>query len=140
MKKISCLVIVYCLFTGYGFAQTSLTVADKIIGLYWSPKKDAKIEIYKKGDQYFGKFNWITPASKDVKNPDVSLRNRDVLGMEFMTGFKYDEGDYTNGRIYDPQSGKTYDCKMSLNGDNLKVRGYVGFSMFGRTEVFTRVK
>jgi uncharacterized protein (DUF2147 family) len=55
-------------------------------------------------------------------------------------GFTFKDGSYMDGTIYDPQSGKTYDCKISLNGNNLKVRGYVGISLFGRTEFFERIK
>ncbi|MEO8772649.1 MAG: DUF2147 domain-containing protein, partial [Ferruginibacter sp.] len=67
-------------------------------------------------------------------------RKRDVLGIELLTNFSYNDGTYTDGKIYDPESGKTYDCKMSLAGVNLTVRGYVGFSLFGRTEIFERIK
>ena len=123
-----------------GFAQGQQPGADKITGLYWSPEKDAKIEIYKKGEQYFGKTIWVTTPRKDSKNPIESLRKRDVLGIELLINFTYNDGAYTDGKIYDPESGKTYSCKMRLNGDNLKVRGYIGISLFGRTEIFERIK
>jgi len=67
------------------------------------------------------------------------LRSREVLGIELLTNFKYTDGEYTNGLIYDPESGKTYNCNMNLNGNQLKVRGYVGIPLFGRTEIFERV-
>jgi uncharacterized protein (DUF2147 family) len=115
------------------------TPAEKIIGLYWSPKKDAKIEIYKKGEHYFGKSIWIASPRKDNNNPNETLRKREVLGIELLTDFSFNDGAYTDGKIYDPESGKTYDCKMSLNGNNLRVRGYIGISIFGRTENFERI-
>jgi uncharacterized protein (DUF2147 family) len=124
----------------HGFAQTNPKLADQITGLYWSPQKDAKIEIYKKGEQYFGKSIWVAQPRKDSKNPNEALKTREVLGIELLTNFSFKDGAYTSGRIYDPESGKTYDCKMSLNGDMLKVRGYVGISLFGRTEFFQRIK
>jgi uncharacterized protein (DUF2147 family) len=120
-------------------AQVKQTAADKIIGTFWSPKKDAKIEIYKKGTCYYGKSVWVANPRKDNKNPNPSLQKREVLGIELLANFKYTDGEYTNGTIYDPQSGKTYSCNMSLTGDKLKIRGYVGISLFGRTEFFTRV-
>jgi uncharacterized protein (DUF2147 family) len=122
------------------FAQTSLNTADKITGLYWSPKKDAKIEIFKKADKYFGKSIWVLNPRKDTKNPIPSLQMRNVLGIELLTEFSFDNEGYKGGKIYDPESGKTYDCKMSLVGDNLKVRGYIGISLLGRTEIFERIK
>jgi uncharacterized protein (DUF2147 family) len=45
---------------------------------------------------------------------------------------------WEDGKIYDPKNGKTYSCKMTLEGNELKVRGYVGFSLLGRTTVWTR--
>jgi uncharacterized protein (DUF2147 family) len=128
-----------CCFS-QGYAQTKLVSPEEITGLYWSPKKDAKIEIYKKGERYFGKSVWVATPRKDTENPSESLRKRDVLGIELLTNFSYNDGTYTDGKIYDPESGKTYDCKMSLVGANLKVRGYVGISLFGRTEIFERIK
>ena len=77
---------------------------------------------------------------KDAKNPEESLKNRDVLGIELLTGFSYNDNTYTDGKIYDPESGKTYDCKMTLTDNTLKVRGYIGISLFGRTETFERIK
>jgi uncharacterized protein (DUF2147 family) len=120
-------------------AQSKTNEADKIVGVFWSPKKDAKIEIYKKGTCYYGKSVWVASPRKDTENPIETLQKRDILGIELLTNFKFKDGEYTNGRIYDPESGKTYDCKMSLNGNQLKVRGYVGISLFGRTEFFERI-
>ncbi|MDB5247866.1 MAG: peptide protein [Segetibacter sp.] len=127
----------FMLFSAFG--QTRQNAADKIIGVYWSPKQDAKIEIYKKGDKYFGKSAWSSTKRKDSKNPNASLRDRELLGVELFTNFVYKGGLYEDGKIYDPESGKTYDCKMSLVGGKLKVRGYIGISLFGRTEIFERI-
>ncbi|MDB5014144.1 MAG: peptide protein [Daejeonella sp.] len=123
-----------------GSAQTNQKSADQITGLYWSPEKDAKIEIYKKGREYFGRSVWVAYPRKDTKNPIEALKTREVLGIDLFTNFSYEDGVYTSGKVYDPESGKTYDCKMSLNGDMLKVRGYIGISLFGRTEFFKRIK
>ncbi|MCW3112150.1 MAG: peptide protein [Segetibacter sp.] len=121
------------------FANSNSGAADKIIGVYWSPKKDAKIEIYKKSDTYFGKSIWTETKRKDLKNPNPSLRDRELLGTDLFTNFVYKHGTYEDGKIYDPESGKTYDCKISFNGKSLKVRGYIGISLFGRTETFDRI-
>jgi uncharacterized protein (DUF2147 family) len=123
-----------------GSAQTNHKPGDEITGLYWSPEKDAKIEIYKKGEQYFGRSVWVAHPRKDFKNPSEALKTREVLGIDLFTGFTYKGGAYTSGKVYDPESGKTYDCKMNLNEDVLKVRGYVGISLFGRTEFFHRIR
>ncbi len=124
------------------FASINVTAqtADKIIGKYWSPKKDGKVEIYKVGDKYFGKIIWGNKPSKDTKNPKPELRTREVIGIVFLTNFKYKDEQYQDGEIYDPLSGKTYSCKMWLENQNLKVRGFIGISILGRTETFERVK
>lgn len=76
----------------------------------------------------------------DDRNPDPSLRNRRLNGLTIMTGFQYDgDGRWTGGSVYDPNSGKTYKCTLKQIDDNtLKIRGYIGISLFGRTETWTR--
>ncbi|MBV9961801.1 MAG: DUF2147 domain-containing protein [Parafilimonas sp.] len=139
MKRIiSLLLILITLFT-ISFAESNNDKADNILGIYWSPKKDAKIEIYKKDNKYFGKSIWTSTNRKDIKNPNTSLKERELLGVELFTNFVYKNGIYQDGKIYDPESGKTYDCKITLNGQNLKVRGYIGISLLGRTEIFERI-
>ncbi|MBI1317254.1 DUF2147 domain-containing protein [bacterium] len=116
------------------------TGAEAVLGQYWSPKKDAKIEIYQQGDRYFGKFIWTqTEGKKDDKNPDPALRSRLIKGSVFLRDFRHENGKYVGGSIYDPKSGKTYQSSMWLEGPNLKVRGFVGISALGRTELFERL-
>lgn len=137
MKKLGLLILI--LGSMRSFAQISPSHGDLLLGLYWSPAKDAKIEIYKKGAQYFGRSVWVAHPRKDNRNPIENLKKREVLGIDLFTGFSYQDGAYISGKVYDPESGKTYDCKMNLNGDILKVRGYIGISLFGRTEYFQRI-
>jgi len=139
MIKIINLIALLVLLTN-GFASVYPKNADEIVGLYWSPKKDAKIEIFKRGNRYYGRSIWVASMRKDSKNPDETLKNREVLGIELLTGFSFSDDSYTDGKIYDPESGKTYDCKMTLTDKILKVRGYIGISLFGRTEIFEKIK
>jgi uncharacterized protein (DUF2147 family) len=143
MKKLrihTALSIFLVLLSAESFSQADQGLTDKVTGLYWSPKKDAKIEIYKKGDLYFGKSVWVATPAKDIKNPEKALQTREVPGIELLSCFSFKDGIYSGGTIYDPESGKTYDCKMNLIGNILKVRGYIGISLFGRTENFERIK
>ena len=114
---------------------------DQILGKYWSPEKDAKIEIYKRNNSYFGKIIWAKNPRNDIKNPDPAKRNQPVVGMEFLKNFTFKNGAWEDGTIYDAESGKTYDCIIKLNEDNnIKVRGYIGISLIGRTETMERIK
>lgn len=71
----------------FAFAQN----ADPILGKWQNPSGEGKIEIYKKGDKYFGKLYWIKDANKkDEKNPDAKLRNRKIQGLEILSGFTRD--------------------------------------------------
>ena len=79
-------------------------------------------------------------ATTDVHNPDPAMRDRPLVGLEIFSGFKYDgDGAWSGGFIYDPNSGKTYRCKITLlDPDTLKVRGFIGVALFGRTETWKR--
>jgi uncharacterized protein (DUF2147 family) len=114
--------------------------ADAILGQYWGPGKTTKVEIYKLDGKYCGKFVWLQNNRLDTLNPDVSKRSKYLLNSTFLWNFNFDDGNYVNGRIYDPKNGKTYSCKMWLSNGDLKVRGYVGISLLGRSETFTKVK
>ncbi|WP_199269671.1 DUF2147 domain-containing protein [Mucilaginibacter lacusdianchii] len=145
-RKISLVVLLCSILTiTKAFAQQ----ADAIVGKWINPSGEGQIQIYKKGNQYFGKLAWIKVPNDettgkpktDVKNPNPSLQLRPILGLELLKDFTFDGDDtYENGTIYDPKSGKTYSCKMTLNGSKLKIRGYIGISLLGRTEVWSRVK
>lgn len=97
--------------------------------------------IYRRANTYYGKITWGTGGpSRDEKNPDLALRNREVVGLVMLNNFRYDgDGVWQDGTIYDPREGKTYACKMTLKGANtLSIRGCVGVSLFGRSETWSR--
>ncbi len=132
------------------FATTTIFAqsADAVVGKWLNSSGEANIQIYKVGNKYSGKLVWLKnpnneqgKAKTDVNNPDANLRGRALLGLEMLKGFNFDDGEWEDGTIYDPKSGKTYSCIMTLKGnDKLSVRGYVGISLLGRTDVWTRVK
>ena len=76
----------------------------------------------------------------DENNPDPALRNRPLIGLQLFEGFDYaGKGRWSRGTIYDPNSGKTYRCIVTYVDEvTLKVRGYIGVSLLGRTETWTR--
>lgn len=105
--------------------------------------KQAKsiVEIYKKGDKYFGKISQllVKPANPNCTECKDDRKNRPILGMEIIRGLKKDGDEFTDGSITDPKSGKTYKCTIKRNGDQLSVRGYLGFSLIGRTQTWQKV-
>jgi uncharacterized protein (DUF2147 family) len=109
-----------------------------LVGLFW----------LKEGKNYFGKIIWLQEPNNekgqpklDANNPDPAKKNKPILGSLILRNFQYDNGEWNNGKIYDPMNGKEYKCIIKLKEPNtLNVRGYIGFSMLGRTEVWTRLK
>lgn len=78
-----------------------------------------------------------TPVT-DLNNPDETLRQRPVLGLNLLNGYRY-RGKKWQGEIYDPESGKTYSSRMTVGGGELKLRGYIGTPLLGRTARFVPV-
>jgi uncharacterized protein (DUF2147 family) len=75
---------------------------------------------------------------KDDKNPDPALRGRLLVGMELLSEYRW-TGKRWEGKIYDPGSGNTYSSRMERDGERLKMRGYIGVPMLGRTQLFEPV-
>lgn len=133
------------LATILGLHSSAQAQADKLEGFWFNDKKDAKIQIYKAADgKFYGKIVWLKEPLKngkpklDEQNEKAGLRNQPIVGLVILKGFDKDGNTYEDGTIYDPQNGKTYDCKMTLNGKTVSIRGFIGFSMFGRTTVWER--
>ena len=142
-----------------GASAGSFPAKDGIVGTWNTYDQqgtlESRVEIYKEKDKYFGKIVSLTeptwPAADDQgmagkpkndrHNPNADLRSRRIIGMQIMHDFIYNAGKnvWEDGRIYDPESGKTYKCKLTLTSTNkLEVRGYIGISLLGRTEIWTR--
>jgi uncharacterized protein (DUF2147 family) len=127
-----------------------------ILGKWLVEEKDTQLEIYSCDGAFCGKIIWLKdPAyppddpkgmagktKVDRENPDVSKKERPILGMNLVWGFTHSgENLWEGGFIYNPRDGKTYKCKMTLeNPDRLKVRGFIGVSLIGKTNIWTRVK
>jgi len=124
--------------------------ANAILGIWLTGSKKGKVEIYKCGDLYCGKIIWLrdptyedgTPK-RDKNNPDEAKQKKLIIGSNILTGFEYDCdededecAEWDDGEIYDPDNGKTYSCVINMQDNKkiLDVRGYIGVSLFGRTE------
>ena len=147
MKKI--IIAVFALLSVH--VAKSQKASDQIMGIWKTGTGNAHVEIYKNANTFQGKIVWmsepIDPQTKkpktDTKHPDQNLHSRPLLGLVNLWGFKYDEENdhWQDGHIYDPKNGKEYKCTISLKDKNtINVRGFIGISLIGRTDVWTRVK
>lgn len=129
-------------------AKNAPAPADDVVGIWLNSSSKGKIQVYKENGKYYGKIVWLRePLTEkglpkmDINNPSAALKNKPLVGSIILRDFEFEGGEWTNGRIYDPENGKDYKCYMRLKDANtLNVRGYIGFSMIGRTEVWTRTK
>jgi uncharacterized protein (DUF2147 family) len=117
------------------------------IGLW--KNEDATFEIFENDGKLSGRIVALkepkTPEGKektDIHNPNRSKRDRPIIGLVFMSGFNHkSDTRWENGTVYDPKSGNTYSGSLELEGpDRIKLRGFIGISLIGRTAVWTRAR
>jgi uncharacterized protein (DUF2147 family) len=121
---------------------------DAIVGVWKTGEGNAMVRIYKNGDKYQGKVVWLKePIDPETGKPkldknqsDETAKKRPVLGLINIWGFLPKENNvWDEGNIYDPKNGNTYSSTMKLiNANTLEVRGYIGVSLIGRTDTWTR--
>jgi uncharacterized protein (DUF2147 family) len=115
--------------TGYWLTENKRSVVE----LYQCPGKP----------EMCGKIHWIIKDGMqfDVKNPDSSLHSRPMCGLTILSGLKMDSsGNWHGGKVYKADEGDTYDAKMTvLSSDKVEMRGFMGISMFGKSQTWTRV-
>ena len=100
-----------------------------IMGKWLTESGDAKVEIYEAGGKINGKIIWLQkgPETTDSHNTDEKLRSRKLMGVNILSGLTKKSEKWEGGRIYNPKNGKNYKCSIWLDGNKLKVRGYIGF-------------
>jgi len=102
------------------------------------------VEIYQNNGKVYGKVVQVLEKGKEDKVCEEckgDKKNKPIKGMVIIDGLSKNDDEWDGGKILDPKSGKEYKCVISLENENkLKVRGYVGFSLLGRTQYWTRVK
>ena len=127
----------------------SQQISDDICGIWLEEKKESHIEIYKIDDMYYGKIVWLANPNNDdgsikldKENPDPELKNRNILGLEIIKNLEFiGSNNWGNGQIYDARTGKTYELNARLKSkDILLLRGFLGFSLIGKTTKWSRVK
>lgn len=142
------------------YAPTQTSPGDILIG-DWKPSNGRSVIRISKGDpskgqdanKYYGRIVWVIEKNNpdgtprvDVNNPDDSKKSEKILGMTNMRGLEFvgDEKNlvWENGNIYDPNNGSDYSFEMTMDKKNTNIvdgRGYIGVSMFGRTDTWKRM-
>jgi uncharacterized protein (DUF2147 family) len=139
------LIILILLSTQYLNAQTK---PDDIIGVWITPENRSHIEMFKDNGKYYGRIVWekepndkYGKPSKDINNPNPKLRDRLLHGMVIVHHLVFDDGEWSGGKIYDPESGNEYKVSAEMPDRNtLKIRGYIGISLIGRSCLWVREK
>ena len=119
---------------------------------YWKTKDDntgkakSVIEIKEKGGILSGTILKLLNREGKDPNPKCTKckgnkKNKPIIGMQILSDLKKDGDEWSGGMILDPNNGKTYKCYVKVEGDGkkLKVRGFIGFSLIGRTQYWYRI-
>ena len=132
--------------TSFTVATHAQVKADRIVGYYLTlddetGKEKSQVQIFKAANgNYYGKIVWLKEPNVDGKpkldgkNPDKQLQTKPLMGLQMLKGFTYNEkkDEWSQGSIYNPASGKTYNCFMKFeNPTKLKIRGFIGSSWMG---------
>lgn len=141
----SLLVILSILVSNCIFSQKP----DAILGTWLPSNAKAHVKIERVGNKYYGTIIWlrepIDPDTKkpkvDKNNPEKSQQSKPVIGLKLLKDLEFDDDEWTDGTVYDPENGKTYSCTVTLKDANtIDMRGYVGFSFIGRSDTWKRIK
>lgn len=112
-----------------------------------SGKAKSVIRIWEKDGVLMGLIDELILEPGEDPNPlcdkcDGEHKNEPIKGMTILRGFKKDDEKWSGGKIFDPETGKTYKCTIAVvdDGKRLKVRGYIGISLIGRTQYWLRAE
>jgi len=140
--------LAFLIFTGTSVMSQTSKDPDAITGVWLTGEGEGKVEIFRNTEKFQGKIVWLKEPidektgkpKTDQNHPDKANRDRPIIGLVNLWGFKFNSKDkWENGRVYDPKNGKEYKCVISLKDLNtLEVRGYVGITLIGRTEIWKR--
>lgn len=142
MKSFKQFIVLLALLT-IGFPVFGQSVVGKWYSLDPNNEKETIIELYQKEDKLYGKVVALLQEEdrkKTCKKCPNEFKDKPLLGLEILKDFTYENNLWTNGTILVPKTGKEYSCHISLDKDGaLVIRGFVGFSLLGRSTYWYRV-
>ena len=127
---------------------TAYAGADDILGIWRNPTGNGHVEIFKENGKYYGRLVWLKKTIDtdgkpflDKNNPNKQHCNKPLLGLIMLRDFLFNNGEWTGGKVYNPDDGKEYKSYLKLKDEKtLSIRGFIGFSWIGKTLTFQRVK
>ena len=121
--------------------------SQTIFGKWYSKNEEtgqisSVIEVYEKNGKAYAKVVAIKdPEKQEITCTECNGENKGkkVLGLHIITGLEKNKNEWSGGTILDPRNGKEYKCYIKLIKPNtLKIRGYIGFSLLGKTAYWQR--
>ena len=122
--------------------RSAIRGPDGIVGEWWTHERDGRIRFYRYRDgTYRGVVAWSKHPKLDTENDDPKLRTRPIVGIVMMWKLRYEDGEYEDGYVYNPEDGNVYrfDAKV-LSRDKLEIHGYLGIALLGESHVWTRYR
>jgi len=105
-------------------------------------KAKSHVEIYEKSGKIYGKVIKLLPGATvtTCNNCPAEKNGISLIGMDILWEFRPYKDYWSYGQVVDPKNGKIYSGNIWLEGDNLKLRGYIGISLIGRSQIWHKVK
>jgi len=139
IKVASLIVFFFCIVV---LSSVHASPQERLLGKWYTEGKAAVFDFYKVGNEYKARMYPLkTPDLRDTMNPVDSLKGRKLSGVTTIYGliFNAQKKQWEQGRVYNPGNGKVYSCNCKLSNGNLIFRGYLGVSLLGQSQVWTRV-
>ncbi|MDH5716567.1 MAG: DUF2147 domain-containing protein [Spirochaetia bacterium] len=149
MKKITLFLIMFLFHGSFLLAQNMSPVGEWKTIDDETGKQKSLVQIWiDSNGKLYGKILSLFREPHEDQDPvcdkcDGDRKDKKIIGMQIIWDLEKDsESEWEDGYILDPKKGKTYGCNIQVieNGQKLKVRGFIGFSLIGRTQIWHRIK
>lgn len=134
------------IFTGIAatYSAAQAQSSSDIVGLWMPSEGTAYVKVFKeKGkEKYHGRIVWLREPNDEQGKPKHCPNGDPIMNMLNLRNFVFEDGEWTEGTIYDPKSGNTYYCSIEMvNKNKLEVRGSLDpYGIVGRTDVWVRMQ